>query len=227
MLHATFQPADLTTFCRLDELGLTAIGQRFEPERVVLECRVNEPAPWCCRCGAEGHPAIPSRAARACALRASRDEARDRPPHRLRVLQGVSSQTANAAILNAGKQRINNPTRFNGGHHDRRRRACMAAHPPLREVCDRDHRSHPGAREAWTGKAAGYGRRALETTVLQMARCENLGLAQTDRCRRDYRSRRHTSSRNYTTQRDAAYDKLAVTYRAGVVIAAILTWLRI
>ena len=54
MHHATFQPADLTTFCRLDELGLTAIGQRFEPGKVVLECRVNEPDPWCRRCGAEG-----------------------------------------------------------------------------------------------------------------------------------------------------------------------------
>jgi transposase len=54
MLHATFQPADLTTFCRLDELGLSAIGQRFEPGKVVIECRVNEPDPWCRRCGAEG-----------------------------------------------------------------------------------------------------------------------------------------------------------------------------
>lgn len=54
MHHATFQPANLTTFCNLDELGLTAIGQRFEPGKVVLECRVNEPDPWCRRCGAEG-----------------------------------------------------------------------------------------------------------------------------------------------------------------------------
>ncbi|MFA5605694.1 MAG: ISL3 family transposase, partial [Leucobacter sp.] len=45
MLHATFQPADLTTFCRLDELGLTVTGQRFEPGKVVLECRVNQPDP--------------------------------------------------------------------------------------------------------------------------------------------------------------------------------------
>ena len=56
MHHATFQPADLTTFCRLDELGLTAIGQRFEPGKVTLKCRVNEPDPWCRRCGAEGTP---------------------------------------------------------------------------------------------------------------------------------------------------------------------------
>lgn len=54
MHHATFQPADLTTFCELDQLGLTAIGQRFEPGRVVLDCRVIQPDPWCRRCGAEG-----------------------------------------------------------------------------------------------------------------------------------------------------------------------------
>lgn len=56
MHHATFQPADLTTFCRLDELGLTVIGQRSEPGEIVLECRVNEPDPWCRKCGAEGTP---------------------------------------------------------------------------------------------------------------------------------------------------------------------------
>ena len=46
MHHATFQPADLSTFCQLDELGLAAIGQRFEPGRAVLDCRVIEPDPW-------------------------------------------------------------------------------------------------------------------------------------------------------------------------------------
>src|SRR5690606_32091149 len=56
MSNATFSTPDLTTFCRLDELGLTATGQRLEPGRAVLECRVNEPDPWCRRCGAEGIP---------------------------------------------------------------------------------------------------------------------------------------------------------------------------
>ena len=40
---------DLTTFCRLDELGLEVIGQRLEPDRAVLACRV-EPGEfdrWC------------------------------------------------------------------------------------------------------------------------------------------------------------------------------------
>lgn len=56
MLHATFAPVDLTTFCRLDELGLEAAGQRLEPDRAVLECRVAESDPWCRKCGAEGVP---------------------------------------------------------------------------------------------------------------------------------------------------------------------------
>lgn len=54
MFNATFSPPDLTTFCRLDELDLTATGQHFDAGRVVLECRVNSRDPWCRRCGAEG-----------------------------------------------------------------------------------------------------------------------------------------------------------------------------
>ena len=52
--HATFAAPDLTTFCRLDELGLVAVGQQLEPDRAVLECRVVEDDPWCRKCGAEG-----------------------------------------------------------------------------------------------------------------------------------------------------------------------------
>ena len=51
MIHATFACPDLTTFCRLDELGLETIGQRLEPDRAVLACRVVEPDEWCRRCG--------------------------------------------------------------------------------------------------------------------------------------------------------------------------------
>ena len=39
---AGFARADLTTFCRLDELGLEVTGQRLEPGQ------------WCRRCGCEG-----------------------------------------------------------------------------------------------------------------------------------------------------------------------------
>ncbi len=51
---ATFAAPDLTTFCRLDELGLVAVGQRIEPARAVIACRVVEPDDWCHRCGQRG-----------------------------------------------------------------------------------------------------------------------------------------------------------------------------
>lgn len=54
MPDATFACPDLTTFARLDELGLEVTGQRLEPERAVLACRVLEPDDWCRRCGCEG-----------------------------------------------------------------------------------------------------------------------------------------------------------------------------
>ena len=57
MLDATFACPDLTTFCRLDGLGLEVTGQRLEPDRAVLACRVVEADPadrWCRRCGCEG-----------------------------------------------------------------------------------------------------------------------------------------------------------------------------
>ena len=54
MSHATFARPDLTTFTRLDELGLVATGQCLEPGRAVLACRVVEPDRWCHRCGLEG-----------------------------------------------------------------------------------------------------------------------------------------------------------------------------
>jgi len=53
---ATFDRPDLTTFARLDELGLDVVGQRLEPDRAVLACRVVEPDEWCRRCGCQGSP---------------------------------------------------------------------------------------------------------------------------------------------------------------------------
>ena len=53
---AGFACPDLTAFCRLDELGLVVTGQRIEPDRAVLACRVLEPDQWCRRCGCEGTP---------------------------------------------------------------------------------------------------------------------------------------------------------------------------
>jgi transposase len=59
VLHATFTGPDLTTFCRLDELGLEVTGQRLDADRAVLACRVvgtDEADGWCRRCGCEGLP---------------------------------------------------------------------------------------------------------------------------------------------------------------------------
>ena len=54
MPDATFADPDLTTFCRLDDLGLQAVGQRLEPDRAVLACRVVDDDGWCRRCGCPG-----------------------------------------------------------------------------------------------------------------------------------------------------------------------------
>jgi len=42
----TFARPDLTTFCRLEELGLVVVGQHLEPKRAVLACRVAEDDRW-------------------------------------------------------------------------------------------------------------------------------------------------------------------------------------
>ena len=49
-----FGRADLTAFCRLDELGLVVTGQRLEVGRAVLACKIVEPDDWCRRCGCQG-----------------------------------------------------------------------------------------------------------------------------------------------------------------------------
>ncbi|MEV0291917.1 ISL3 family transposase [Kribbella sp. NPDC050820] len=57
MSDVTFACPDLTTFARLDELGLEVVGQRLEPHRAVLACRVvgaDDADGWCRRCGCEG-----------------------------------------------------------------------------------------------------------------------------------------------------------------------------
>ncbi len=54
MSDATFTSPDVTTFTRLDELGLQVVGQQVEPGRAVLVCRVVGPDDWCRRCGCQG-----------------------------------------------------------------------------------------------------------------------------------------------------------------------------
>ncbi|MFN8076307.1 MAG: ISL3 family transposase [Kineosporiaceae bacterium] len=54
MPDATFAAADLTTFTRVDELGLEVLGQLVQPDRAVLACRVVQADDWCRRCGCQG-----------------------------------------------------------------------------------------------------------------------------------------------------------------------------
>lgn len=51
-----FACPDLTSFCRLDELGLEVTGQRVQADRAVLACRIAEEDRWCRRCGEQGRP---------------------------------------------------------------------------------------------------------------------------------------------------------------------------
>ena len=54
MPDATYDSPDLTTYCRLEELGLVVVGQQIRPDRAVLACRVAVPDRWCRRCGSLG-----------------------------------------------------------------------------------------------------------------------------------------------------------------------------
>ena len=56
MADATFADPDVTTFARLDGLGLRVTGQFLEPDRAVLECRVVSDDTGCRRCGGTGTP---------------------------------------------------------------------------------------------------------------------------------------------------------------------------
>ena len=51
MFNVTFGPADLATFCSLDDLGLTVTGQHIDARRAVLECRVSGVDNVCRACG--------------------------------------------------------------------------------------------------------------------------------------------------------------------------------
>ncbi len=54
MSDATFTCPDLTSFCRLDGLGLEVTGQRIEPDRAILACRPVDADDWCRDCGGQG-----------------------------------------------------------------------------------------------------------------------------------------------------------------------------
>ena len=90
MIAATFAHPGLTTFCRLDKLGLKVTGQRLELGRAVLVRRVVGPDQRCYRCGCEGtecdrwDPEAGARAVQVAADRAG-DGPAPLPAHRLRV----------------------------------------------------------------------------------------------------------------------------------------------
>ena len=46
MDNATFTTSDLTTFCRLDDLGLRVTGQHVGSDRATLVCRPVDPDDW-------------------------------------------------------------------------------------------------------------------------------------------------------------------------------------
>src|SRR5258706_16443313 len=90
--HATFDAPDLTAFCRLEELGLEAVGQRLEPGRAVIECRIAEPDPdpGCRKCGAEGGPRPRHAAARGSTVYVANQRS-DRP---ITPLRDIAAQDA-------------------------------------------------------------------------------------------------------------------------------------
>ena len=56
MPHSIFTTPNLTTFTGLDQLGLTAIGQRLTTVKAEILCKVTNPDPWCRTCGEAGVP---------------------------------------------------------------------------------------------------------------------------------------------------------------------------
>ncbi|MFZ2259699.1 MAG: transposase [Luteococcus japonicus] len=56
MPQCSYTAPDLTSFCQLDDLGLTVVGPHLTGERAVLLCRPVEPDDWCHRCGCQGSP---------------------------------------------------------------------------------------------------------------------------------------------------------------------------
>ncbi len=56
VLNATFSCRDLDSFCRLDRLGLSVIGQQIHDDHAVLAWGVLDRDDWCHKCGCQGAP---------------------------------------------------------------------------------------------------------------------------------------------------------------------------
>src|SRR5690554_7655571 len=54
MSNLTFSSPDLSSFCQLNNLGLTATGQHLCAEHAVIECRFTKAPEPCPKCGAAG-----------------------------------------------------------------------------------------------------------------------------------------------------------------------------
>jgi hypothetical protein len=130
---ATFCPADLTTFCRLDDLGLDVVGQQLHPDHAVLLCRVVWRATIlhvrirryrCSGCGQVWRQDTTATAAAApraklstqAVMWALKSVVIDRMSiARIVAGLGVSWHTVNDAVLATGHQLlIAEPTRFDG-----------------------------------------------------------------------------------------------------------------
>ena len=115
MLHGTFVRPDLTTFTRLDELGLEVVAQRVEPGQASLVCRVVDPDEWCRRGGVgQGHPAAGS-----CPVRVAVDDAvlaGTGPARLLDMVEGCSKAAFKAWLA----QRPQGAVRWGRGGRDGR-----------------------------------------------------------------------------------------------------------
>ena len=166
MPDATFACPDLTTFCRLDELGLEVTGQRLEPDRAVLACRVVEPDQWCRRCGCEGAPrdSVVRRAGARAVRVATDDAAGDGPPvpvHRLRARVAPGHQQGggaageavpSGAAVGAGGDRVPAPDRRPGRRGPRGRLEHRQRRGPRRGPARPDRRTRPGSTASpWSG----------------------------------------------------------------------------
>ncbi|WP_455907338.1 hypothetical protein [Streptomyces mirabilis] len=112
MRDATFCPADPTTFCRMDDLGLEVVDQQPHPDHAMLLCRVVDPDDWCQ--GTTAAAASRVKLSTQAVVWALKTVVIDRMSiARITAGLGVSWNTVNDAVLATGHQLlIADPTRF-------------------------------------------------------------------------------------------------------------------
>ena len=133
MLHGTFVRPDLTTFTRLDELGLKVVAQRVEPGQASLVCRVVDPDDRCHRGGAgQGHPAAGS-----CPVRVAAHDVVLAGTGPARLLD-MAEDRSKAAVKAWLAQRPQGVVRWGGGGRDGR----------IHRVQDRRQRGTPNRQTA-------------------------------------------------------------------------------